>query len=42
MLNIEEIACVRNLPRRKKAQEEENASKNRKEGEHLKIIVVER
>ena len=42
MLNIEQIVCVRNLPRRKKGQEEGNVDKDRKGGEPLKIMVVEK
>lgn len=42
VLNIEQIVCVRNVPRRKKGQEEGNVGKDRKGGESLKIMVVEK
>ena len=42
VLNIEQIVCVRNLPRRKKQLEEGNVGKDRKGGEPLKMKVVEK
>lgn len=42
VLNIDQIVCVRSLPRSKKGQEKGNASKDRKGGEPVKIIIAER
>lgn len=42
VLNIEQIVCVRNLPRRKKGQQKGNVGKDWKGWEPLKIMVLEK